>query len=298
MLDEAIEVSKKAISIDPDCSEAYKALGLAYNGKGWLRESNKAYQKAVELNPNYIPAILNLGLDYSYIGEFEKAMRWTKKALVLSPTMAYSYAIMGYIYSILDDPAKTEEWLKKALELQPDLDIANTSLIFCYIAQGKDQQAIEHSQKFLSISPNSSSALAWAGHTAVLSGNYEQAKQYYQKADMPIYLGYTYWKSGEKDEAGKLFQKSLNLSQAQLEQGSEFPSVSYDIATIHAIQGNKEEAYKWLQKAIDAGWRFFRRGLTDPLFENLHEEEQFKQMMAHVKEIVDEMRKRIEEKNL
>jgi len=33
------------------------------------------------------------------------------------------------------------------------------------------------------------------------------------------------------------------------------------------------------------------------MFENLHEDEKFKQMMAQVKEMVDEMRKRIEENN-
>jgi protein kinase/serine/threonine-protein kinase len=297
MLDEAIEASKKAISIDPYCSEAYKALGLANFTKGWLREAAKAYKKAVELNPNNAPAIISLGLICIQIGELEKAMRWTKSALALSPAQPYAYGVIGWIYSYLDDLAKDEESLKKALELQPDLDIANEMLIFCYIAQGKNQQAIEHSQKFLSISPNSLNALIWAGHTALLSDNYEQAKQYYQKANSTIDLGYVYWKTGQKEKAQKLLQESLDLFQAQLEQGSEFSTVPYNIATIYAIQGNKEEAYKWLLKAIDAGWRHFRLGLTDPLLENLHEDAQFKQMMAQVKETVDEMRKRIEEKN-
>jgi len=294
MLDEAIEASKKAISIDPDCSEAYKALGLANFTKGWFREATKAYSKAVELNPNNVQAIVSLGLICVQFGELEEAMRWTKSALALSPALPYTYGVIGMVYSYLDDPIKAEEYLKKALELQPDLDIANGGLIFCYIAQGKNQEAIEHSQKYLSVSPNSLGALECAGHTALLSDNYEQAKQYYQKANAPVYLGFTYWKTGQKEKAQKLLQESLDLFQARLEQGGEFSTYPYDIATIYAIQGNKEEAYKWLKKAIDAGWRDFRLGIRDPLLENLQEDKQFKQMMAQVKEMVDEMRKRIE----
>ncbi len=43
------------------------------------------------------------------------------------------------------------------------------------------------------------------------------------------------------------------------------------------------------------GWRNFRLGLRDPLLENLHEDEKFQKMMAEVKEMVYEMRKRVEE---
>ncbi|MCK4431644.1 MAG: tetratricopeptide repeat protein [Candidatus Aminicenantes bacterium] len=185
--------------------------------------------------------------------------------------------------------------IKKSINLQPDFDFANRLLIGCYILQENNQKAIEHSQKFLSINPNSPGVLEWAGHTALLSGNYEQAQEFYQKANLPIYLGYVYWKTGKQDEARKLFQKSLNLYKAKLDQGYEIPDVPYLIACIHTIQGDKEEAYEWLRKTIDAGWGFYRRGLIDPLLENLHQDDQFKQMMEQVKQKIDEMRKRIEE---
>ena len=36
----------------------------------------------------------------------------------------------------------------------------------------------------------------------------------------------------------------------------------FDRAIIDAIQGNKPDAYKWPQKAIDAGWRDYRGALV------------------------------------
>ncbi len=66
------------------------------------------------------------------------------------------------------------------------------------------------------------------------------------------------------------------------------------MACLNAVQGNKEEAYEWLQKAIEAGWRQSHVALKDPLLENLHNDARFQQMMAQLKGQVDEMRRRVE----
>jgi len=149
--------------------------------------------------------------------------------------------------------------------------------------------------------PHNSYVLAKAGDAELFCGNYEQAQQYYQKSieihstrGNLIGLGYIYWKKGQLDEAQKLFNQVRILCRKRLEQGNESPSVPYNIAAIYAIQGKKKEAYKWLKKAIDAGGLYFRYQSRDPMLENLHEDEQFKQMIAEVKEMVYEMRKRIE----
>ncbi len=301
-LDESIKASQKAISLDPKLSEGYKALGLAYYVKGWYQKSIEANQKAIELNPNNAQAVGNLATCYSHRGQFDKAMPWFKKELILEPTFPYPYALIGNVYLSLNDYTKAEQWLNKALELQSDFTTANNGLIDCYLAQGKYKQAVEHSQKYLSLVPNYLSGLNRAGLAELLSGNYEQAEQYYQKSieirpteTNLTYLGYIYWKRERQNEARKLLNQSLFLCQKELEQGNEYWLIPYNIAAINAIQGNKEEASRWLQKAIDAGWRDFRLGMRDPLLENLHGDEKFKQMMAEVKAIVDEMRKRIEE---
>ncbi len=67
---------------------------------------------------------------------------------------------------------------------------------------------------------------------------------------------------------------------------------------IHGVQGNSEEAYRWLQEAIDAGWRNYydpHMGPRDPLLENLRADQRFQRMMAQVRAEVDEMRGRVED---
>jgi Tfp pilus assembly protein PilF len=174
-----------------------------------------------------------------------------------------------------------------------------------YLAEGRYQEAIQSGQKILSIDPDSLTGLIPIGDAELFSGNLLQAKQYYEKAleinpkrgDLLTNIGYILWKTGQEEEAQKMFSQALKLNQNQLEQGNEYWALPYNIACINAIQGNRGEAYKWLQKAIDAGWRFFRIGLRDPMLEDLHEDNQFKQMMEEVEAKVYDMRKQIEVKN-
>ncbi len=301
-VDSSIAAANKALSLDQNLAEAYKALGLAYVGKGWNKRSLEAHSKAAELNPNYYPAVGNIGYIYLSMGNFDEALRWLKKSVALNPTFAYNYAGVGIIYVSLDDDAKAEQWLNKALELQPDFSFARSGLSIMYLKQGKFHEAMEQSRKILANDPNDLLGLNRAGLVELLQGNYAQTKQYYEKAiaidstrGSTTGLGYIYWKTGKQDEARNLFTQSLRRDHNQLDKGNESSGIPYDIAAINANQGNKEEAYKWLQKAIDAGWRFYDFGLIDPLLENLRNDDQFQQMMAQVKAKVDEMRKRVEQ---
>ena len=301
-LDSAIEMSTRAISIDPNSAEAYKALALAYEYKGWYKKALEANYKAVELNPNNDGAIANIGWVNWFIGEYEEALRWFKKSLALNPTGAFHHHSIGLLYLVLDDYPKTEQWLNEALDLQPDLIFPHWGFSLMYLAEGRYQKAIQSSQQILSIDPDSLTGLIPIGDAELYSGNLLQAKQYYEKAleinpkrgDLLIRIGYILWKTGQEEEAQKMFSQALKLTQNQLEQGNEYWVLPYNIACINAIRGNRTEAYKWLQKAIDAGWRFFRLGLRDPMLEDLHEDNQFKQMMEEVKAKVYDMRKQIE----
>ncbi len=307
-LDSAIAVSKRALALDPNSAEAYKGLGTAYSYKGLDNKALQALHKAVELNPNYFPAVTSIGFIYNYIGAFDKALRWQKKSADLNPTHANSYLSVGDTYRILDDPVKAEEGFNKALKLQPDNYFAYFDLALLYLAQDKDQQAMDQIEKLLAIDSDDTRILEMVAQIAGYSGNFTQAKQFYQQsianhasidtdpyALSPIGLGHILWEAGQQHEAQKLLNLSRNLRQKLIEQGDEAYFSRYEIANIEAIQGNETETYKWLQKTIDAGWREYRLALRNPWLENLHDDEQFQEMMAQVKSVVDEMRERIEE---
>jgi len=152
------------------------------------------------------------------------------------------------------------------------------------------------------IDPNNLIGLNSAGRIELWTENYAKAKEYYLKAlevssaeeaDI-VSLGYILWKTGHQEEARNMFNQALHLAEKAFEKGDERTELPINIAIINSIQGKKSEAYKWLEKAIETGWRWYDWSFKDPLLENLHNDERFKQLMAHIKAMVDEMRKRVE----
>ena len=99
------------------------------------------------------------------------------------------------------------------------------------------------------------------------------------------------WYLGERAEAKKLFAESLALDESDLEAGDQSHRPLIDIARVHTIQGNNEEALRWLRRAVAVGYL----GINDPAWTNLHSEPQFQQMKAVADARVVEMRSRVRE---
>jgi serine/threonine protein kinase/Tfp pilus assembly protein PilF len=297
--DRAVEEAQKAISLDPNLAEGYKALGNAYGVvKGWWRKAGEAYQKAVEVNPASAIACGALSDFYIRIAEYDKAFSLAKKAIALNPASGFNHSYLGRIFIDLDDPVRAEEWYKKSLELQPDLDVAHAGLIDLYLGLGEYNKALEQSQTYLSkvLSNPSAWMIEYAALAEFFSGHYEKAQEYYQKiGEPPVELGYIYWKTGRKDEAKKLFQENLDWLQKRIEQGDDSIDTRFSMAAIYAVQGNKDEALKWLQKAVDAGWRYYNFASRYPLLENIRDDERFKRIIDEIKAKVAEMRRRVEQ---
>jgi len=306
-VDSAITISNKAISIDVNLAEAHKALGLAYSGKGWHHRAAQSYQQAVELNPNYLTAVNNLGVEYSFMGEFDNALIWFKKSLPLNPTFPFSYYTVGGSYSNLDDYEKAREWFNKCIELQPDFQYVHAGEAVMYLRQGDYQHSFIEAKQILAVVPDDLEALTLAGWSKLFNGEYTQAKSFFEKA-LTIDTTGTYWygigrssstalgfinlQLGQEDNARKMFQRSRRLDQIQLDQQSEWYTIRYDLALINAQEGNKIEAYRWLRKAIDVGWRDYHLGQQDPLLKSLQGDDEFKQMISGVQASIRDMRKR------
>ena len=307
--DSAIAASQKAISLDPNLAEAYKSLSLGYGEKGLYRKALASLYKSVELNPNYFPAVSNIGWGNWLTGRFDEALFWFNKGLTLNPAFPYTHFSIGMTYLRIGDYPKSKEWFKKALELQPDFTYGYVGLSLAFQAEGQFEKAVEQNQKILAIAPDDLIGMAVVADTRMLMSDYALARQYYEKvvelnptgvntltgSVNSTRLGYVLWEMGQQAEARNLFRINIQMDRQFMEEGNESFHLRYDLACIHAIQGQRQEAYAWLQKAIDAGWRDYQWGTQDPLLENLRNDEEFKQKMEYVRRMVNEMRQRVEQ---
>jgi len=91
-----------------------------------------------------------------------------------------------------------------------------------------------------------------------------------------------------------LCQVVLDDAQKSVAQGDESGGTAYEIAAIYAIQGNKTETLKWVQKTVEAGFLYYRYLERDSMFENIRDDVQFQQIIENVKAKISEMRRRVE----
>jgi hypothetical protein len=81
------------------------------------------------------------------------------------------------------------------------------------------------------------------------------------------------------------------------EQGDEGGDIRFFMAAIYAVQGNKDEAIRWLEKAVEATSPAWNTNyiLRYPLFENIRDDARFKRITDEAKAKVAKMRRRVEQ---
>ena len=65
-------------------------------------------------------------------------------------------------------------------------------------------------------------------------------------------------------------------------------------AAIHALRGDEDAAFEWLQQAIDRGFYQYAELERHPCFESLRGEARFQEMMGGVKATVEETRRQVD----
>ena len=84
-IDAAIEKFNAALQIQPEYSEAYRYLGLAYGQKNLWEDASRVLQKAIEYKPDDLLSCKNLGIAYLQLRRFSEAEQAFQCALALAP---------------------------------------------------------------------------------------------------------------------------------------------------------------------------------------------------------------------
>jgi type IV pilus assembly protein PilF len=130
---------QKAYELDPDNKNVLNAIGFIYLFYfDEVPKSIEYFEKAVKVDPQFSDGYNNLGVAYEKLGKFEKAIAYYKQALSnpLYPTPQSAYVNMGNSYYRMGKYHEAVSALKEALERQPDMELAYMRLALCYNAMG------------------------------------------------------------------------------------------------------------------------------------------------------------------
>jgi TolB-like protein/Flp pilus assembly protein TadD len=296
-IDSAVAAAQVALSLDPELAEGYKALGLAYDNQGKTQLALEQYYRAVKLNPSFVSAIRNIGLINYHVGKYDEALRYAQKSVVLAPDDMYGYLQSGMAFQALGFDSAAIHWYGRALQLEPKNPIPRVGLGWLYLTLGKVNEARAQADSVLAITQEMYIGLDLATNVEILAGNYSKARVYFSKEGRPpnYTLAYVLMKLGNPKKARQILSSNIESNTEKIRDGAEGPDYALENAYAESLLDHKAEALRWLQQAIDAGWRDYRWAMRDPAFEALHSDEQFKAMMEHVKAEVDGMRDRVKD---
>jgi len=142
LLDDALELGEKAVSLDESSPQGHVILGNVYLWKKRHEAAITEFEKAVSLNPNDADALSSLGGALVFSGLPEKALGYIEKAIRLNPNYPEHYIFtLGHAFFELKMYEEAVEALQKSIIKNPSFMPAHYVLAACYGHLGKQEFA-------------------------------------------------------------------------------------------------------------------------------------------------------------
>lgn len=137
--EQAIEIFKQALAINPKNPENHNNISLCYSNLGCYETAVQHLETALQFdNAAYLYS--NLGLQYRHQNKIHQAIAAFRKSIELN-SVASSWGMLGGCYGELQDLKEAEYCFKKSIEIDPKFAAGHVDLASIYQLQGEWDQA-------------------------------------------------------------------------------------------------------------------------------------------------------------
>jgi len=248
---QARDAANRSLTIDNKLAEGHAALAYTtFRGDWNWTEAEKEFKQAISLNDNYAWTHLWYGSLLSSEGRFDEAIRETRRAQQIEKTSPIINIQLGLVYYFQHQYKEAVAECKKTIELDPSFFAAQRYLGLSYSQMGMHKEAVAEFEKAINAS----------GDSALMKAEYASALAL----------------SGDTNKA----QAQLN---SLLETSKQKYVSAYHIAAIYVGLKDKDQAFNWLNKALQdrADWMVNLK--VDPRFESLRSDPRFGELLGRMK---------------
>ncbi|MFN2532892.1 MAG: protein kinase [Pyrinomonadaceae bacterium] len=248
-LPKAKAAALKALEIDESLAEPHVSLAHVkyYYDRDWPG-AEREFKRAIELNPNYPQAHHWYAIYLVWSGRENEGLAEIRRAQDLDPLSLPINMSVGWLLCDTNRTDEGIEQLRRTLEMDPAFVIAHQRLALCYARKGAYDEAIAEYQKIIDLGAK---VLGTAGLAQIyaMAGNRSQAQK----------------------ELGELqdLSKQRNVASTLL-------------AFIYAGLGDKDQAFVWLNKAVDEHDLTMVRLKIDHRFESLRSDPRFANLVKQI----------------
>ena len=243
--------AQRALEIDPTLSEAHTFLAYALAVYDWnWSNAESEFKRGIELDPNNPAAHFRYGQMYlAPVGRSEDAIAEMKIALEADPLDLNMAGNLAWVYFSARQFDKAVTQGRKTYELDNNFTTARWNYSIALTANSDFDEAFSVNDKALLAAPTSQFVL----HAA----------------------GYTNAKAGRRKEAQAIIDKLLEMRKTEY-------VISYFIASIYATLGDKENAFKELEKSYIAHDFYMRRLKVDPFWDPIRDDPRYMDLLKRI----------------
>ena len=293
---EAVELglrhARRAIELDPTLALAWSALadlhmisavrGMAPPAEA-AAESTAAADRALALDPTLADAYASRGAVLCISGDLRGGIELLRRAITLNPGVANAYSWMGRaLYSF----ERHEEALAaklKAASLDPLSMLIRTGVGDAYYFAREYDKSVFHYRMALELDRRFDGAHTDLARSLEALGRFDEARAEYEEgrklaggvAGPSFGLAHLEAASGNEAEARRI------LAELTAARGSRVVS-AWGIAAVHASLGDVDDAYRWLEIAIEekaSGLILFR---VHPRLDPIRQDPRYQPMVKRV----------------
>jgi TolB-like protein/Flp pilus assembly protein TadD len=245
----ATGAAMNALRLDERLADAHTSLGHAKLHTFEWEESERRFQRAIELGPAYAPAHFFYANLLAALSRFEEAIVEARQAFKLDPVSTSAQpnlTIMWYHAGNYDEAMKS---CRKVLEMYPGLPRTHDDLGRILLEQGHHSQAVAAFEKAVSLSNRDARYVASLGHA--------------------------YGVTGRRDRACEILAELKDISKQRY-------LAAYDIASVNAAIDEPDQAFYWLERAIEERSSPLPFLNIDPRMAKLRTDPRFQALLARM----------------
>lgn len=261
-----------------------------------LGESIKMFEKGIELDPAYAPAYAGLADAHAWMYEWEgadgsdleAAETNSLHALSLAPDLSESHASRGFVLALAQEYAEAEMEFKEAIRLNPNSYDSYYAYGRSCFARGQIKESADLFQKASEIRPEDFQSTLLLSQSLRILGKADEA---YGAAIEGVSRARKLLEQNPTDKRILSFTSTTLFDIGEKEEAFRWINKAIDLypedagvlingACLYAKNGNKEEALDFLEKAVGKGFGKRDWFEHDPDYDSIRDEPRFKALLG------------------
>ena len=288
-LRKSLELFQRSIEKDPRSAKPWVGIAKTWN---WLADAyvrpleaypkmKAAAEKAVALDPND-------GEAHIWMGEAKRILDWDlagfkaelERALQLEPNSATAHVFMGLYEASRGNNPTAGAHAREGVRLDPLSPIISNFAALCLMCAGYTDQAMAEGKRTLELDPNYFYGGPVLANIYREVGRFSDAIALFQKAQQTTGqlqpgLAITYAVTGRQEEARQILAELLKIAERHY-------IAAEEIASVYVALGEKDEAFKWLDRACEDHGGAIHAIPIRPVFKSLHADPRFRKIVRRI----------------